>query len=74
MEPSESPQGKIALEFAKKIVAGDFDVAHRVLASALSRRVSPAQLQAEYEKMIEYGDGPPDFVGVMNILDEWPAK
>ncbi len=74
MKVSESRQGKIALAFAEKIAAGDFGSAHRMLAAALGKRTSPAQLQAEYETMIEYGDGPPNFVGVMNILDEWPAK
>jgi hypothetical protein len=74
VELEESRQGIIAKKFAERIVAGDFNGAHKMLAAELSQRVSPVQLQESYESMIEYGDGTPDFVGVMSILDEWPAK
>lgn len=74
MEPSESRQGTVALAFAERLVAGDYNAAHSMLAPALRENLSPAQLKVEYEGMIEYGDGPPDFVGVMGILEEWPAK
>jgi hypothetical protein len=74
MEPSESLQGKIALEFSQKIVAGEFADAHDMLASEISEKISAQQLQAEYEEMVAYGDGIPQFIEVMNILDEWSAK
>lgn len=74
MKPIESRQGIVALAFAENIVAGDFNAAHGMLAPALGEKVSPAQLQAEYEGMIEYGGGPPDYVGVVGTLEEWPAR
>jgi hypothetical protein len=74
VEPSKSRQGTVALAFAEKLVAGDYEAAHSMLASPLRENLSAAQLKGEYERMIEYGDGPPDFMGVVNILEEWPAK
>jgi hypothetical protein len=74
MEPSESLQGRVALEFSQKIVAGKFADAHSMLASAISEEISAQQLQAAYEEMVAYRDEIPQFVEVMNILDEWPAK
>ena len=74
MEPSESRQGAVALRFAERLVAGEFEAAHSMLAAALRENLSPARLKGEYERMLEYCDGPPDFVGVMEILEEWPAR
>jgi hypothetical protein len=74
MGPSDSRQGTVALAFAEKLVAGDYTAAHSMLASVLGENLSAAQLRNEYERMIEYGDGPPAFVCVVNVLDEWPAK
>ena len=73
-EPEESKQGMVALAFARALVAGDYRGAHDMLASSLREQIPPPQLQAKYEAMIEYGDEPPDFVGVMGILDDWPTK
>ena len=74
MEPSKSRQGVVALAFAAKLVAGDYEAAHSMLSSALRENLSAAELKGEYEKMIEYGDGPPKLVDVVNVLEEWPAK
>ena len=74
MEPSESRQGAVGQAFAEKLVAGDYEAAHSMLASALRENLSTAQLKGGDERMIEDGDGPPDFVCVVNVLDEWPTK
>ena len=74
MEPSQTYQGAVALRFAEALVAGDFARAHSLLSPSLSEMLPPSQLRSEYEAMIEYGEGPPDLVEVMNVLDEWPAK
>jgi hypothetical protein len=74
MEPSESRQGVVALSFAERLVAGEYEGAHSMLASSLRDKLSPARLKDDYENMVEYGDGPPNVLGLMNILEEWPTK
>jgi hypothetical protein len=68
------PHAEVADQFARAIVAGDFEAAHRLLTPDLRLRVSPAGLKATFEKMIDYGDGPITHVEVMNTLEEWPAR
>ena len=74
IEHTESRQGIMALAFAEKLIKGDFDAAHRMLASNLRSSISPAQLKAKYEAMIEYGDGPPLLAAVTGIMDDWSEK
>src|SRR5215203_2565044 len=73
-EPEESEQGVVALAFAQALVAEDYRGAYGMLASSLRERFPPPFLKAKYERMIEYGEGLPNFVGVMGILDDWPGK
>jgi hypothetical protein len=74
MEPRDSDQGKIALKFANALVSGDYETAHKMLSAALREKLSLSKLQETYEAMIEYGNSPPDFIDVMNILDNWSSK
>jgi len=67
-QPSDTPHGQFALHFARLLVAGCFDSTHSLLSRALREAISPDQLREEYESMISYGHGPPDFVGVIADL------
>jgi len=70
------PYAQIAEQFARALVAGDFDAAHEFLASNQKQRVSAADLKEKFESMIDYGPGygPIIHVEVMNTLEEWRAK
>lgn len=74
MEPRDSDQGKVALKFAKALVTGDYDTAHKMLSAELREQLSLSELQKTYEKMIEYGRSSPYFIDVMSILDDWSSK
>ncbi len=73
-EPGDTPQGIVALAFARALVANDFEAAHEKLAASLKAALPLSQLKSEYESMIEYGDDPPDIVAVTTVLDDWPDK
>ena len=45
-----------------------------MLAPGLSLELDAGSLQAEYEAIIAYGDGPADRVEVANTLRDWPGK
>ena len=74
IEHTESKQGIMAIEFAKKLVKGDFCAAHQMLSEKLRAETSPEQLKTKFEAMIEYGEGPPDSVAVTGIMDDWSEK
>lgn len=69
MTPDQTEHGKVALEFAKALVAGEYLLAKEMI--SLNEEVD---LKAEYLDMIEYGDGPVTHVEVMNEMDAWPTK
>jgi hypothetical protein len=76
-DPEDSDlSGKVALDFADALVAGDFAGARNLLASELAEQLSEAQLQSAYEGMIEYGEGPATGTPtqLMNTLGSWPDK
>ena len=74
MEPRDTQHGRTALAFAQALVDGRFHEAQLMLSPLLRERISAEDLESEYSEMIEYGDGPADFVDVMNELKDWPAK
>ncbi len=74
MEPGATPQGFTALTFAGALVAGEYDAAYGMLSSSLQAMTSAMQLQAEFESMVDYFDGPPDHVVISFTMDEWPDK
>ena len=74
MDPSSTPHGKIAFEFASALVSGDFEKAHELLAGSEKLEWSSSDLRNEFEQMIDYGGGPPNHIEVMNVMDDWPKK
>jgi len=73
-EPGDTPQGIVALAFARALVGNDFEAAHEMLAASLKAALPVSQLESDYHSMIEYGDEPPDIVAVVTVLDDWPDK
>jgi hypothetical protein len=74
LKAAESQQGNVALAFAKALANNTFREAHEMLTEALQKTLSEGGLKQEYLEMIEYGDGEPDFVDVMEVLNDWPGK
>ena len=74
MEPHNTPQGRIADEFARALVAGEFDRAHHMLDSRARAAWDAAALRDAYLQMVEYFASPPNFVQVMEVMTEWPDK
>ena len=60
---------QIASEFAKELAGGNFEKANSFLSDTAT-----ANLEQEYNDMIEYGDGPATLVEVMSQMEDWPAK
>ncbi len=74
MDLAETPQGKVALAFARAMVAGDFALAHEMLSPELARECSAAELAAAYSAMVASAEGPPWLVEVMGKLDDWADR
>ena len=51
MKKHETPAGKLGLEFANALVAGNFQAAHSKLSSDLKKRLSPEGMKREFEEM-----------------------
>ena len=69
-----TPQEIVGLAFARALVAGEYEAAHAMLSSSLQATTSATQLQAEFERMIDYFNSPPGPVEVSATMDEWPDK
>ncbi|HSM80530.1 MAG TPA: hypothetical protein VLS96_02535 [Nodosilinea sp.] len=67
----EALYAKLAVQFAGALVAGDFDLAHTLLAPELGADFSPSRLRETYAAMIEYGDGPPTDVDLIVTMEQW---
>jgi hypothetical protein len=74
MDPHQTPHGSLAAEFANALVAGNFERAHGMLSSAAKGEWDPVRLQATFQQMVEYFESPPNFVQVMEVMTEWPAR
>lgn len=72
--PQQTAQGEVGLRFARALVAGEFEVAHRMLEPTLAATYSPEKLGATFREMVSYGGEPPTDVRVVTVLDYWPAK
>jgi hypothetical protein len=68
MEPTESKQKEFALTFAKSLVAGDYESAHKMLSASLREELSLTQLKQTYEEMVDYFDNP---INDIEIGDGW---
>lgn len=75
-ETNNTPAGKLGFAFAQSIVNGEYATAHTMLSKTLRREVRPQDLASRYKEMIEYGEGPPDLIEVINVdsMDGWPSK
>ena len=74
MKPRETEHGLLALAFARALVNQDFSTAHSMLSQNLKKELSQNEIQTKFNSMIEYGEGLPDFIDIMNVLDDWPTK
>jgi hypothetical protein len=73
--PNDTPQGKVALQFAQALVARNFVAAQAMLTSELRSRHSAEALQTQFEGMISNWQGMPvTDVETINVLDEWPDR
>ena len=75
-EADNTPAGKLGFAFAQAIVRGEFAEAHALLSNGLSQEMSPQDLESSYYAMIEYGEGPPDLIQVIQVDDMhgWPSR
>jgi hypothetical protein len=65
----DTRHGKVALKFAQALVAGEYRLAHGLLAEVLRLQLTPRDLQELFEEMIEYWNGElPNYIEV-NIVD-----
>lgn len=69
-----APYAKVAVEFARALVDGDFDGAHAKLCSGFRQAVSASRLRKNYGEMVEYGEAPADSVELITTMEEWPDK
>ena len=74
MPPEETPNTRLALEFARAMAAGETTRAHGLLSPTLQAELTPEKLARDYREMVEYGSGAPTIIQVMTTMTEWPAK
>ncbi len=74
MKPADTRHGKVAFEFAKYIVDGNYNAAHCMLDEKLRNEWNPDSLKEEFEDMIDYGEGPVNHIEVMNEMTDWPSE
>jgi hypothetical protein len=73
--PNDTPQGKVALQFAQLLVARNFVEAQAMLTPELRSLHSADDLQQQFEGMISNWQGMPvTAVETINVLDEWPDQ
>jgi hypothetical protein len=73
--PNDTPQGKVALQFAHGLVARNFVEAQAMLMPELRSMHSAEDLQRQFEGMISNWQGMPvTDVETINVLDEWPDR
>jgi uncharacterized protein YfaS (alpha-2-macroglobulin family) len=70
----ETPQTKVAVEFATLLGDREFQRAHGLLAPALRARTSAADLERSFTEMTSYGEGPPTMLAAVTTLQDWPDK
>jgi hypothetical protein len=73
--PNDTPQGKVALQFAQLLVARNFVEAQAMLTPELRSLHAADDLQQHFEGMISNWQGMPvTDVETINVLDEWPDR
>ena|SRR5687768_13548588 len=71
---ADTASTRLALDFAGAVAAGDTTRAHGLLTSTLQSVMTPETLAHDYQRMVEYGEGPPAIVRVMTTMSAWPAR
>jgi hypothetical protein len=66
MEPTESKQKEFALTFAKSLVTGDYESAHKMLSASLREELSLTQLKQTYKRMVSYFATSPDYIELID--------
>ena len=74
MPPEDTANSRLALDFANAIAGGDSARAHAMLSTTLQAQMTPDTLARDYQRMVEYGEGPPTIVQVMTTMSDWPAR
>jgi len=66
---------KLAYEFAMNLVQSEFDKAHSQFTSANQLIWPVSSLKKEYDEMIEYGEGVPQYIEVMQTdpMNGWAS-
>ncbi len=72
--PKETPQTKLAVEFASALASGEYERAHAYLSSSLRSATPVAKLAVDYKEMVSYGSGTPTTVAAMTAMYRWPDK
>ena len=65
---------EFAVSFATALTDGEFQAAHDMLAPNLQAGTPVAELQGNFEQMVEYGRSPARVDGFVQTMDDWPAK
>src|SRR5688572_9122199 len=74
MDKRTTPHGRIAYDFARALISGQLEAAHKLLSASQMAEWSADRLREELAQMTEYGSGPPTDVEVMEVMEDWPAK
>jgi hypothetical protein len=72
--PKETPETKLAAEFAEAVASGNYDRARGFLASSLRSTLSAAQLKSDFTAMTGEGSGAPKTIVASVTMDSWPDK
>jgi hypothetical protein len=72
--PEDTANTRLALDFARALAAGETIRAHGLLSSRLQAELTPEKLARDYQQMVEYGEGAPSIIQVMNTMSDWPAR
>jgi hypothetical protein len=70
----ETPQTKVAVEFAEALGKGDFRRAHDLLSPSVRAKTSAADLEKAFTEMTSYGEGAPTILQAVTTLQDWPDK
>ena len=65
---------QFAVQFADALTQGDFDGAHRMLATDLRQELTADSLRAEFDSMTGYFDSAAQVDGHTETMRDWPGK
>jgi FlaG/FlaF family flagellin (archaellin) len=71
--PKDTPETKVAVEFAEAVASGNYDRARGFLASSLRSTLSAAQLKSDFTGMTG-SESAPTTIAATVTMDSWPDK